>query len=79
MRGCREFAQVEKTVSKSTDLWRKKKPKHSQLISHNQTRKHSSRNANRTCFGGHQLSVLVGEGGPQVNKFEQVSSDGRQM
>ena len=32
--------------------------------------------ANHTCFG-HQMSVLVG--GPQVNKFEQVSSDCHQM
>ena len=30
--------------------------------------------ANHTCFGGHQMSVLVGN--TQVNKFEQVFSDG---
>ena len=35
---------------------------------------------NCTCFGGHQMSVLVGEGrGPPVNKFEQVSSDDHRM
>ena len=25
------------------------------------------------------MSVLVGEGGPQINKFEQLSNDGHQM
>ena len=38
--------------------------------------------ANFTCFGGqHQMSVLVGGWGGffQVNKFEQVSSNGHQM
>ena len=31
--------------------------------------------ANRTCFDGHQMSVLVVMG-TQVNKFEQVFTDG---
>ena len=30
-----------------------------------------------TCFNGHQMSALVGV--LEVNKFEQVSSDGYQM
>ena len=30
-------------------------------------------------LGGHQISVLVGGMGPQVNKCEQVSSDKHQM
>ena len=33
--------------------------------------------AKPTCFGRHQMPVLVGRG-PQVNKFEQVSNDGYQ-
>ena len=33
--------------------------------------------AKHTCFGGHQMSVLVG--GPQINKFEEVCSDGCQV
>ena len=33
--------------------------------------------ANRTCFSGHQISVLIGA--PQVNASEQVSNDGHQM
>ena len=35
--------------------------------------------ANCACFGDHQMTVLVGGGGPQVNKFEQISSYGYQM
>ena len=49
-------------------------------ISHG-TRKHSSRIHN-THFGGHHyVSLPVGGEavGPQVNKFEQVSSDYHQM
>ena len=41
------------------------------------TRKHSSRSW--MCFGGHQISVPVETGCPQVNKFEQVSNDGHHM
>ena len=33
--------------------------------------------SNCMYFSGHQMSVLLG--GPQVNDFEQVSSDGHQM
>ena len=32
--------------------------------------------ADRNCFNSHQMTVA---GGPQVNKFEQVSSGGHQM
>ena len=34
--------------------------------------------ADRTCFDSHQMSA-TGGGHPEVNKFEQVSSDGHQM
>ena len=46
-------------------------------IIHFQTRKHSSR-MHTTRFD-HQMSVSVRGVCPQMNKFEQVSSDGHQM
>ena len=54
------------------------------ITSHNQTRKHSSRMCSASWHRPYVLQYPLdvsssGDGGPEVNKFKQVCSDGHQM